>query len=262
MHASEIETLQELIVTEVSSVLGRLESPRSKQGRQLAAAALARCLALAKGVQLLCTGGLPELGGIVLRSIGEFYIQSLYLLLIDDDLASKSVGAYVRSVQLINQEAGLDLGQVLDEWSPVRGQPLQVERMAREVNAELTSRGEGTTLFRNLYDLLYRSESTFSAHGVGPLIRYLDGDDTVRLRATPTGFLPCSHMALLSNLLVAHLASMVFKKFDQDANEMELLLNRLCEAAEREVSDMAIQVLEDTGVSLSSWMGNSSSSES
>jgi hypothetical protein len=211
-------------------------------GRQCAAGGLARARALLEGIILVGDGNRADVAGVLLRTLYETYIASLYLLLGGAAAALEVMGDYAKSARTLAEKHGRPLSPGIALWHALReaagpeGPPvgrLKYENIAGRVG-ELLQRagdprgGKGRAMER--YDIVYRVESQLSAHaGLGSMGQYVDwkGDPTA-LRARPAERPDeVEDRVVLAALMTAHLASRVFGTFGLRTEVIELLYERI-----------------------------------
>jgi hypothetical protein len=181
----------------LNETLPQFVSTRDQFRRQFAAAGLGLSSALLEGICLLVEHGRDDLVGLLARFNFEVWVVSLYLLLqgkdAEDDTVLVELGAaHFKAVRTINQQ--LQLGpraqEQVQEWEDViaarqgkedgnaEAKPLNYEALARALTPLLKTVDPGwTTEVIEIYDRVYRGESTYSAHaGVGTLNRYYKPD--------------------------------------------------------------------------------------
>lgn len=228
------------IVTAIERHLPLFVSSRSRVRRQLAAAGLARCVALLEGMCLLREGRRGETMGILLRSLFETWLVSNYVLLkgkdADDELVLIELGSdFARSVTAMAEKTGRRREEVrvrVDSFkqeiadhpdnvatdpaeSGMRGGRLKIEQLASVVTELITARDGFSMDAMDLYNTVYRGESTYSTHlGLATLHSYMDYDemeenDKLQLRPKP----PFPNQDRVGALLTLDLAFRLFKEF-------------------------------------------------
>ena len=134
----------------------------------------------------------------------------------------------INATGLLNQRKA-DLNDVaksrgirLDEDGEPRFDRLPVEVMAKDLGP-LIEKGTGDTGgVLTLYNTLYRSYSTFDAHGLSPLERQLNLEDLPRISMRiPTPWIEARVSAAVGCMLLAKLSEWVFAAFGIDAPEVE-----------------------------------------
>jgi hypothetical protein len=230
-----------IIVAAVQRHAHLFVSPRALVRRQLAAAGLARCVALLEGMCLVCEGGRPEIMGILVRAMFETWLVANYILLkgkdAEDELVLIELGnEFARSVTAMARGTGRRIDEtkahvdrfkasVADHPDNVPGDPaeagvpgdrLKFEQLASAVKALIIAREGSSVDAVAIYNAVYRGESTYSAHpGLGTLHAYMNYDpteenDTLTLRPRP----PFPNQAGVGSLLTIDLAFRLFRAFD------------------------------------------------
>jgi hypothetical protein len=223
----------------------------------MAAAGLARCRALLEAMCVLIEAGRADTIGVLLRSLFEVWLVSLYVLL-KGDLEDAGVLEEMAAEEWKRSKAMFDcvgapqnVKDHLEEWrkeldvSGAKPRP-NLEAIAQQLTKLLPADSSGKAPnVQSTYDIIYRAESQYSAHpSVGLLLRYHSWDpkeerDAVVLNPGP----PFSRQELVGLHLTLYLAFRVFGAFgivtderleDLDVkvgNEMEELNRRVAESA-------------------------------
>jgi len=211
-----------------------LKSPRTRLRRQIAAAGLARCQALLDGMCILREQGRADVIGLLGRALLEVWLVSLYVLLKghddDDDTALIELGMeHARYCAILAERFELDpsIKKAVAEWEevtsdqqtpdgkPISGRP-SYESIARQLS-ELLAQVEPGQRFdvMAVYDRVYRSESTYSAHpSVGLFVRYIKWDSSEQedeIISNPGP--PFPRQERLAAMLTTFLAIRVYKAF-------------------------------------------------
>ena len=211
-------------------------------GRQCAAGGLARARALLEGIILVGDGNRPDVVGVLLRTLYETYIVSLYLLLGGADAVVEVMGDYAKSARTLAEKhgrppsPGIALWHALREAVGPKGPPvgrLNYEKIAGQVGGLLQRAGDprgGKDRAMERYDLVYRVESQLSAHaGLGSMGQYVDwrGEPwAVRARPAVRSVGAEDHVVLAA-VMTAHLASHVFRTFGLHTYTADLLYERI-----------------------------------
>jgi hypothetical protein len=198
-------------------------------------------MALLEGAILLAEGGRPETMGVLVRALFETWLVANYVLLKGKDADDESVlielgNDFARSVTAMAAGTGRnreDVKAKVDAWkmetrdhpdnvagppelTGMRGNRLNLEQVASAVRHLLAARAEPSLDAVELYNAVYRGESTYSAHpGLGALHMYMDYDeiaeesDRLTLRPKP----PFPNQARVGALLTLDLALRLLKEF-------------------------------------------------
>jgi hypothetical protein len=198
--------------------------------RQLAAGGLARARGLLEGLVLLADGGRPDVVGVLVRTLYETCIVSLYVILGDDAAAFHVMDDYARSVRILSEKYGFPLSQQTQAWrnrgprTPQEPPPdperrLNYEQIAARVGKLLEAASDPTAMGKRateLYDTVYRGESLMSSHaGLGSFSPYVDWHAEPwrivdRPQRRPKS---ADDPSVIGVLLTAHLAGYVFREF-------------------------------------------------
>lgn len=143
---------------------------RTNDGQKLmAAAALARCLRLLDGADVLIRNGRGEVAGGLVRSIFDALVNAVVALYGDEDDWNTMKGNYFWQVSrytLINVEIPADQPKEKPNFGKLvqRAEALLKDGRANEANT-----------IRDIYENMYRVESHMSIHGGwGAVIGYVD----------------------------------------------------------------------------------------
>jgi hypothetical protein len=154
--------------------------------------------------------------GVLLRSLYEASLVSLYALYGGDEAWETLGGAYVGEVRkLPDVVKDPPQREEIDSWTGPTDR-LKWIQLAADVGALLESHGDSVAreVSTNLYDLLYRGESLFSTHGGMGVVagHLLDGDERLGIiPARDPG--PAKGQIIMGAVIEAHLASHVFNVF-------------------------------------------------
>lgn len=172
-----------------------LTSPRRRLRRQLAAAGLARCCALLEGMAILVERDRDDVVGVLLRPLYEAWLVATYLILkgkdFEDDAALMQVlGDSVKWNKALAEGMSMErLGASITEFEALMAEhgfkpkALRYDHMAIELDQLLIKAGERKARATDLYNQLYRTESTYGSHGnLGTFSLHLDFDDDVGAR--------------------------------------------------------------------------------
>ncbi len=207
--------------------LPRLTSRPGLYDRQIAAAGLARCCALSDGIRVLCRCGRCDVAGVLTRTLYETFIVSLYVLLKGHEAFLHVAGAHKRHGRILNEKNALGAEDLLARWTFDEAR-LNVEELTKELGPLLAEAGEPDSDAMPIYDLGYRAESTWSTHGLGALLRYVDAAGspwTVVKR--PEGLLKPENAQTVAVLYTSVLAKHVFQQFGVGLSEIERLFDEL-----------------------------------
>lgn len=198
-------------------------------GRQLAAGGLVRTRALLEGILLTIGGGRSDVAGVLLRTLYETYIVSLYVLLGGPEAVVQVGGEFARSASILAEKHARGLNPILALWNTfareMKGTPgfpaqrLNYEEIAGTVGELLDKVGDprgGRARGTEMYDVLYRVESRRSSHGgmgsIGPYVNWRA--DPWVLQPFPRTFRESADdIVVLAALLAAHLVARVFEEF-------------------------------------------------
>lgn len=146
------------------------------------------------------------------------------LVLYDEEQAVKLGGDHARNVRILNDRNDLAVGDFLESWPD--NDHFYVKQGTRRAGVLLKQHGEPDDNTSLLYDLLYRSESTFGGHGLGIVTPYVDGLTeplTLRPRPGPINASEPGVYLILSIVCTVILARHVFDAFGisfADVNEI------------------------------------------
>ena len=183
--------------------------------RGLAAAGLARCLALTDAIDKLVHQGRGDVAGALARLVLEAHHVALYALLGGHKTVEKLAAdhaVYVGKIAKENDwddEAQSELDAIVEDWGTQK--VLYFTTLREELQELLRASGDNTDLMV-WYTMLYRGESTFNVHGLGQINRYIDlTSDPWQLIRNPA---PVSERGPLwvAVVLTGHLASWVFDR--------------------------------------------------
>lgn len=195
--------------------------------RQIAAGGLARCCALNHGMRTLCQEGRSDVVGLLARAVYETVIVSLYVLLKGHQGVLEVAGDHKKFSRILierNTELEPDLiaGWRFDE------DKINLEQMTRDLGPLLVEAGDPVGDIQNIYDLGYRAESTFSAHGFGAIARYLDASTAIwRVTPNPGGLLRCADARVVCILYTGALARHLFRVFGVGVWQLDHLSDQL-----------------------------------
>jgi hypothetical protein len=197
-----------------------LTSQRVKLPRQFAAAGLARCRALLEGMCALEESGRSDVSGVLGRALLETWLVSAYVILRNDRDSLTDIGAgFAKAARNIAEALEMDgLSEKAEQWTAAVGGPKvampSYKDLTKRVTVLLEPKGHRIDPSL-LYDLLYRAQSTFDAHGgLGAIGRYLSygpdgGPDQVVENPGPT----FERQIVVGASLVCLLAKLVYKEF-------------------------------------------------
>lgn len=196
--------------------------------RQIAAAGLARCCALNEGIRTLCRGDRGDVAGLAGRALYETVIISLYVLLKGHQGVMKVVGDHKKHTRILIQ-GNTELNPALIAGWSFDEEKINLEQIAKEVSLLLNEAGDPIVGdFKAIYDLGYRVESTFSAHGYGAIGRYLDASTAIwHVVPNPGALVSPAEAHVVPALYTAALARHVFLTFGVGVTELRYLTGRL-----------------------------------
>jgi hypothetical protein len=205
--------------------------------RQVAAGALMRSRNLLHGLITLAPVR-ADLCGLLLRNLVEAYMIGL-LFLFDDELPDALRSEHIRHRNLVIERNGLAPDVDLEPSDPRTGSGWSVENGFKRMSEILAARGEPTEFSDTLlYDLVYRSESTWGGHGLGLALPYVSEPEPLGLTSLPGGTLGCDLPKIgVAATWVAHLARHVYEQFGVGTTEVSELLERLAKLLEAEPGD-------------------------
>jgi hypothetical protein len=222
------------LVAEVRRRQPNFTSKHELLPRQLAAAALARGVALLDGLVTLGEDRVSEIGGLLARAIWECWIIGLYLILAPDDALMLLTGAHRRDVRTLVENwpkdgPGLSLAALdVDE------QRINFEVTAKTVSDLLIQRG-GPTLVGHSYAILYRTHSTATAHATYmSLMRHIDSGDWLSIRPAARTFGDGPESLSFGIMAVSVLAFYVYREFGLRLDAIVAFADRNALAGERE----------------------------
>jgi hypothetical protein len=216
---------------------------RAGMSRQLAAAGLARAEALLRGLQLLISNDRDDLAGLLIRAIWECWCVGLYVVLYGDDGADHLLAYYRKRSELYAERwpEGIDRPAEFDDDSFWNGAPdprgLSLEDIARQVEVRLRQMDRRPVRYSGLssYDVLYRLESTYSAHaGYALFMMYVkESADGTREEIEPHPSRPIvrERAASVAAAYIAHLAGHVYAQFGISTADVDALLVELLRRA-------------------------------
>jgi hypothetical protein len=195
--------------------------------RQIAAAGLARCCALSDGIRSLCREDRSDVAGLLARAVYETVLVSLYVLLKGHEGVLTVVGDHKKHSRiLIERNAELD-PELIAGWRFDENK-LNLEQVTKELGPLLTEAGDPPGDVNLIYDLGYRAESTFSAHGYGAIGRYLDASSECwRVIPNPGGLVDGAQAHVSPVLYTSALARHVFRVFGIGVTELDQLSDQL-----------------------------------
>jgi hypothetical protein len=210
------------------------------QGPAVAAAALARAVALSDAARLLEDTGYQDCAGVMVRCALEAHDLGVYALFGGDAAQAALIADYKKNADRVLDnmrthapaffEDGADHG--IGEGLSRRLTQAELNRRANEC---LEAAGEPPDVAQAWYDVVSRFYSTFAVHGLGSVTPYLDIDEQptrVRIRGRAAG-----PEFVLTAIAVAHLALLLFDQTARRRDDMHLtfvLLKGLLEQVDSE----------------------------
>ncbi len=239
IDAMEAERRARAVIDDVRRRLGelRLVVDEDTAGMVYGAAGVARALALYDSIALLEAHGRPDVAGVLGRIVLEVHHVSLYAMLGGRD-----------AVEALDADLGYYMNVLANENAEVWGEAESAEMRAhaatfgtprvlsfktlRERLQTLLDESHTPVDLRLWYTLLYRSESTYSVHGVGQLQRYID-HDRARIVLDPPALVSRVSYATTVTEIVGHLGWWLFREQGADVERLGGLRNALHEALAR-----------------------------
>lgn len=220
--------------------------------RQYGAAGLVRGCGLMRAAFACHEAGQDEAVGILTRAIMESWISGAFILFGGAEslarmeaehqrnqrnlIASNRINAsdLVAQQKAEIEEAAKTYGFRLGEDGEPRFDSLTVRVMAEDLGSLIeAATGERSNIVL-LYDLLYRSYSTFDTHGLEPLGRQLDLDDlSLTTMRRPTPWIEPHGSIGVACLLLAMLAKWVFDAYRIGTSEVERIFETVGPIMER-----------------------------
>ena len=183
--------------------------------RGLAAAGLARRLALTDAIDKLVHQGRGDVAGALARLVLEAHHIALYVLLAGHKAVESSrrimLSMSARSPKRTTGTTRRSRNSTRSSRIGARRRSCTSRRCARSYKNCCAASGDNTDLMV-WYTMLYRGESTFNVHGLGQINRYIDlTSDPWQLIRNPA---PVSERGPLwvAVVLTGHLASWVFDR--------------------------------------------------
>lgn len=226
------QTVDQLLVL-IKRYVCSLESRPHQAARQFAAAGLARCCALVKGICVLEDGGLGPLVGILERQHWETWLVSIHVVLRGEEALHEVAGDDIFWKRLLSQKLCLGLAYQ-EDWE---GQiaKLNFKELAEGLKPLLVAAGEsGDPDGTKGYDATYRVQSLFAVHAglatIGSYLHYGEEFWGIVWDPPPQFRVPSQVPALHT----AHLAGYVFKAFGLPTDELEEISQKLLDEARAE----------------------------
>ena len=152
-------------------VLPHLNSRRDLPARHYAAASLARCNRLLLAMIELRTAGFPDVVGILLRSILEFWYLGMYFVLAPYEAYENTHAAHAFQLTRLDPALWGDTERILNQM-PVKPRQMKWKTISDRIADLLTERGYVAMkeMTDPLYKTLYQGESAMSVHGGAALL--------------------------------------------------------------------------------------------
>ncbi len=242
--------------TELANLVERRQGLFTSRGqfaaRQYGAAGLARGCGLMRAAIACHEDGQDEAVGVLTRAVLECWISGAFILfgraeslarfeverqrnernlLVSNRInAAKLVAQRRAEMDEVAKAYGFRLG---DDGEP-RFDRLPVQVMAAELGPLIeAATGESADILA-LYDLLYRSYSTFDTHGLEPLERRLDLDDlSLTTMREPSPWIEPYGSIAVACLLLAVLAKWVFDAYGIRTSEAERIFETVAPIVEQ-----------------------------
>jgi len=214
--------------------LGDFTSRAGDGDRQFPAAFLARSVACLRGIEIL-RGQRDDLCAVLLRALVESNLFGLYALLGGDEALAKLRGDHRRNVEnFISRNSTPELLEAVAGWTVDKDQ-VSVEQVARELAPLLKAAGELVADPLGIYDVIYRSTSTFDAHATGAAVRYMREDNGLLrmvLHPATVGVTPDVCLSI-GTLYTVYFARYIFERAGFSVARIDELLVSLGEALGR-----------------------------
>ena len=217
-----------------------LTSPGELANRQYGAAGLTRGIGLMSAAIASHEAGEDEAVGVLSRAILESWISGAFVLFGGADSLARLEAELQRNERNLTEAneitAGGLLGQRKAELDAAAkshgirigpdGEPrfdrLTVFAMAEELDALIEAKTGDSGGALALYNMLYRSYSTFDAHGLSPLERQLNLGELPQINMRkPTPWVEASVSVAAACVLLSKLGEWVFASFGIDSSELE-----------------------------------------
>lgn len=221
-------------------------SPGELAHRQYGAAGLTRGIGLMSAAIASHDAGEDEAVGVLTRAILESWISGAFVLFGGADSLARLEAERQRNERNLIEANEINAAALLDQRKAeldaaakshgIRldgdGEPhfdkLPVFIMAEEIGALIEARTGDSGGALVLYNMLYRSYSTFDAHGLHPLERQLDLGELPRISMRwPTPWIEARVSVAVACTLLSKLGEWVFASFSIDSAELEQIFGAL-----------------------------------
>jgi predicted Zn-dependent protease with MMP-like domain len=222
--------IAELVEYTNDTIISNLSSIPTLAPRQYAGATLARCNRLLGGMLALYASGFPDLLGVQLRLVLEFYFVGEYLILAPDEAYDKLLAAHKDQLSRMGNGGWEDLQSVMDEI-PQKSEKLNLFNVMSRVGelAEAADVSGSQERMAQLYEVIYRGESLMNVHvGIGSLTGHIeDGPSFLSARAIRREPDDPAHTIRMAAVLVGNLAHDVARHFGISTDKIARLTNQI-----------------------------------
>ena len=184
----------------------------------LAAAALARVISLSDAARLLEEVGSADCAGVMVRCALDAHDLGVYALLGGEEAESALWDDHEHNANRVHKNLREHFPVFFDDDDAVpdddrsKKKRLTMFELNRRAMNSLEASGEPLGNAGAWYEVVSRFYSTYSVHGLGSVLSYLDADtQPMRLRARAAAPGP---EFLVTALLVGHLAALLFPRLD------------------------------------------------